>query len=165
MLPLLIKPPLLGIGLKVLGDTLMDKKLTCATAESCTAGLLAASMTSIPGSSAWFLGGVIAYANEVKMAQLNVPEQILLEHGAVSGECVMHMASGLCTNLSADVGVSISGIAGPDGGTELKPVGTVWIGFCVLGVTSARLFHFQGSREHVRMQSVVRAVQGLIERL
>ncbi len=165
MLPLLTLPPMLGVALTELGHTLMQRHLTFATAESCTAGLLGACITAVPGASAWYCGGIIAYANEVKMAQLNVPEQILIEHGAVSGECVMHMADGACTKLSAKVGVSISGIAGPSGGTEQKPVGTVWIGFSVLGVTSARLFHFQGSREHIRTQAVVRAVQGLIERL
>ncbi len=165
MLPLLNLPPMLNLALTELGHTLKQRKLTCAVAESCTGGLLGACITTIPGASAWFAGGIIAYENRVKISQLHVPEDIINAHGAVSSECVMHMASGVCKQLGAEAGVSISGIAGPDGGTAQKPVGTVWIGFNVLGVTSAKLFQFQGSREHVRMQAAVQAIQGLLERV
>ncbi len=165
MLTLLNCTPSLNIALENLGKRLQQKKLICATAESCTAGLLGASITSIAGASTWYAGGIIAYANEVKIKQLNVPEQILIDHGAVSAPCVMHMASGICEKLGADIGISVSGIAGPGGGTDKKPVGTVWIGFSILGVTSAKLFNFQGDRESVRMQAVVHAIEDILKRL
>ncbi|MEM8526429.1 MAG: competence/damage-inducible protein A [Bacteroidota bacterium] len=109
------------------GELLTEKKLKLATAESCTGGYLAHSFTQYSGSSAYYVGSVIAYANEVKMQQLGVSEKTLEKHGAVSEECVREMVSGLLERFPADVGISISGIAGPTGGTEEKPVGTIWL--------------------------------------
>jgi nicotinamide-nucleotide amidase len=106
---------------------LNQENKTIAVAESCTGGYLAHRITSVPGSSAIFLGGIIAYHNKVKSGQLGVPESMLEQHGAVSGEVVEAMASGIRKKLGSDLGVGISGIAGPDGGTPDKPVGTVWI--------------------------------------
>ncbi len=165
MFPTFNVPPMLQTRLVELGQELQQKSLTLATAESCTGGLLGAIFTSITGASAWFMGGIIAYDNNVKISQLYVPESILEEHGAVSGDCVMHMARGACKRLNTSIGISVSGIAGPDGGTAKKPVGTVWIGYSVLGVESARLFHFKGTREEVRSQTLVEAIQGIMERL
>ncbi len=152
-------------NLKLLGEKLLEKEWLCATAESCTGGLLGAAMTSVPGASAWFSGGVMAYANAVKVAQLAVPAMVLVQEGAVSEACVKAMAQGLCEKFCVDVGISISGVAGPDGGSLEKPVGTVWLGYCVNGVVSAKLLQLQGDREAIRAQAVEQAVQGLLELL
>ncbi len=110
-----------------IGRILKEKKLTLATAESCTGGYLAHLITSVPGSSAYFTGSVISYANEVKMNQLGVQEATLREHGAVSEQTVREMVAGAIRLLGTDMAVATSGIAGPDGGTPEKPVGTVWL--------------------------------------
>jgi nicotinamide-nucleotide amidase len=109
------------------GRVLNGKELTIATAESCTGGFLAHKITSISGSSAYFMGSVLAYSNEVKMNQLSVKEETLKAYGAVSEETVREMVGGILSLLKTDIGVATSGIAGPSGGTEEKPVGTVWI--------------------------------------
>lgn len=109
------------------GRILKEKNLTLATAESCTGGYLAHKITSIPGSSAYFMGSIIAYSNEVKVAQLGVQKSTLEAHGAVSKETVTEMVTGALKSLKTDIAVATSGIAGPDGGTEEKPVGTIWM--------------------------------------
>ena len=111
----------------VIGKHLKDQNLTIATAESCTGGYLAHMLTSVPGSSAYFKGGILAYANEVKIAQLEVKAETLEAKGAVSEQTVIEMAEGACQKLGTDIAIATSGIAGPDGGTEEKPVGTIWI--------------------------------------
>jgi nicotinamide-nucleotide amidase len=111
----------------VIGDMLKAKKLTLSTAESCTGGYLAHLVTSVPGSSAYYLGSVISYANDVKMNQLGVKKETLQEHGAVSEQTVREMVAGAIRLLGTDVAMATSGIAGPDGGTPEKPVGTVWL--------------------------------------
>jgi nicotinamide-nucleotide amidase len=111
----------------VIGRILKEKKLTLSTAESCTGGYLAHLVTSVPGSSSYFMGSVVSYANEVKMKQLGVKEETLRQHGAVSEQTVREMVAGAVRLLGTDVAVATSGIAGPDGGTPEKPVGTVWI--------------------------------------
>jgi len=111
----------------VLGELLKAKGLRLSTAESCTGGYLAHRITSVSGSSAYYLGGVVAYANEVKMQKLGVPADILEKHGAVSEETVVEMVKGALERYQTDISVAISGIAGPTGGTEAKPVGTIWI--------------------------------------
>jgi len=103
------------------------KRLTLALAESCTGGLLAHTITSVPGCSDWFLGGVISYSNEIKVKLLNVSEETLREHGAVSSETAMEMAKGVRKRLASDVSVAVTGIAGPGGGSAEKPVGTVFL--------------------------------------
>ncbi len=148
-----------------LGQILLHKGWVCATAESCTGGLLGASMTAVPGASSWFSGGVMAYANAVKVAQLGVSAVTLLQEGAVSEACVRAMAQGLCEKFCVDVGVSISGVAGPDGGSVEKPVGTVWLGYAVNGALYAELLHLQGTREEIRTQAVALAVQGLLRHM
>ena len=112
---------------KELSDKFWKEGLTLATAESCTAGNIAAMITAIPGSSHFYKGGIIAYADEVKVNILGVNPEILEKHGAVSEEVVIEMAKGAMKSMKSDCGVATSGIAGPTGGTPDKPVGTVWI--------------------------------------
>jgi len=120
-----------------------EQKLTIATAESCTGGLIGAAITSIPGSSEPFKGGIIAYENTVKMRQLGVPEETLNAHGAVSEKVAKAMAQGALRTLNVDLAISVTGIAGPGGGSDEKPVGTVWIGLAQKGQPAeATLFNF-----------------------
>lgn len=133
-----------------------------ATAESCTGGLLASTMTDVSGSSRWFEGGVVAYDNRVKMRLLGVPEAVLVRHGAVSQACVESMVNGVCALMDVPVGLAVSGIAGPDGGTAEKPVGLVWMAWRVYRRVWSREFRFQGSRREIKMQSVREAVFGLL---
>ncbi len=114
---------------EAVGNILKDQSKTIATAESCTGGMIANELTNIAGSSTYVLGGVVSYANEVKIHQLGVSEKDLDEFGAVSKEVALQMAKGVAEKLNTDIGISTTGIAGPGGGTEDKPVGTVWIGF------------------------------------
>jgi nicotinamide-nucleotide amidase len=135
-----------------------DRGLTVATAESCTGGLLAARLTAVPGSSGWVLGGVTAYANSAKKQLLDVPDEMLEEHGAVSPEVAVALADGARGRFGADVGVGITGVAGPGGGTPEKPVGTVHV--CVVGPDGrvARALRLPGSRAAVRERSVTMAM-------
>lgn len=135
-----------------------DRSLTVATAESCTGGLLSARLTERPGSSAWVLGGVTAYANSAKEQLLDVPAGVLAEHGAVSPEVALALAEGARTRFGADVGVGITGVAGPDGGTAEKPVGTVHL--CLAGSDGPQLraLRLPGSRSAVRKRSVTMAL-------
>ena len=113
----------------VLGEMLVERGLNIAVAESCTGGSVASRITRVPGSSRYFLGGVVAYDNSIKVQQLGISEADLEEHGAVSEAVVRQMAEGVRDALGADIGVATTGIAGPDGGTPEKPVGTVWLGY------------------------------------
>ena len=139
---------------------LKKHKLTISAAESCTGGLLAAAITSVPGASEVFEGSVVSYANKVKQRILGVDEQILKTCGAVSAACAEAMASGVRAQMNADMSVSITGIAGPEGGTSRKPVGTVFIGMstdsraALTAGTAAREFHFSGGRCEIRQASV-----------
>ena len=134
----------------VAGRSLAAQGLTLALAESCTGGLAAHEVTTVAGSSRYFLGGVVAYANEVKTALLHVPEATLAAHGAVSPETACAMAAGVRAATGADFGVAITGIAGPDGGSAEKPVGTVWFGISHGGHTRAEHRAFTGSREQIQ---------------
>jgi nicotinamide-nucleotide amidase len=138
--------------------------LTLATAESETGGLVAQRLTSIPGASDVFVGSVVAYANEVKEAALGVPQALLAEHGAVSAEAAEAMACGARERLGADVAVAVTGIAGPDGGTEEKPVGLVYLHAQGPDGGAAREFTFPGDRESIRARSAVMALH-LVRRL
>lgn len=115
-----------------LSNVLSRKGCLFATAESCTGGLIAGACTDMPGSSAWFSGGVVAYADEVKLHLLNVPKELLRTYGAVSEPVVRRMALGALAACGAQAAVAVSGIAGPDGGTPEKPIGTVWIAYAVV---------------------------------
>lgn len=148
---------------EVAGRLLKAKHLTLATAESCTGGLLAGRVTSVPGSSAYFLASVVAYANEAKVELLGVPQELLAEHGAVSAEVAAAMATGVRQRARADIGIGITGIAGPGGGTEEKPVGLVYIGIADAAESSARRFLFPGDRQLIR-ELAVKAALDMIRR-
>ena len=128
-------------------------------AESCTAGLVAHRVTAVPGSSAYFLGGVVAYADRVKTAQLGVRPDTLKTHGAVSRRTAVEMAQGVRRRLKADIGLGITGIAGPGGGTRAKPVGLVWIAVAEKRRRPARRFILAGSRAAVRRQAAAAALE------
>ncbi|CAM3773546.1 CinA family protein [Litorimonas haliclonae] len=140
-----------------------ERDLTIATAESCTGGLIGAAITSIPGSSAPFKGGIIAYDNAVKANQLDVPEAIIETHGAVSEEVAEAMAQGVLTALETDLAISVTGIAGPGGGSEEKPIGTVWIGLAQKSQPAkAALFNFGDiGRNKVRDVTCYEALKAL----
>ncbi|HKH94616.1 MAG TPA: competence/damage-inducible protein A [Gemmatimonadaceae bacterium] len=140
-------------------DLCRDRGLTLGVAESCTGGLLGARLTAIPGSSDVVLGGVIAYSNGLKTSLLGVPQRLVEEHGAVSEPVVRAMASGARAATGASVGVGITGIAGPGGGTEEKPVGTVWIASDLNGVTEARQLRLIGDRAEVRQRAAQAALE------
>jgi nicotinamide-nucleotide amidase len=137
-------------------------KLMLVTAESCTGGWIAKTLTDQPGSSAWFDAGVVVYSYEAKEALLGVNPRTLEHAGAVSEETVLEMVSGAMARYGAGVAVAVTGIAGPSGGTADKPVGTVWIGWKRRGgYAHAQLFHFDGDREAIRRQSVAAALNGV----
>lgn len=142
----------------VVGERLQTRGLRIAAAESCTGGGLVVRLTDVPGSSAWVLGGVIAYANDVKVEQLGVPETLIAAHGAVSEPVAQAMAEGVRVRLRADVGVAITGIAGPDGGSAEKPVGTVVVAMAG-PATTVRTFHFLGDREVIRRFATTAALE------
>jgi nicotinamide-nucleotide amidase len=129
-----------------------------ATAESCTGGMVAARLTGVPGSSASFVGGIVAYADEVKLAELDVPEEVLAEHGAVSAEAAAAMAEGARRRLDADVAVAVTGVAGPGGGTPDKPVGRVYLHAAGPDGSVARMLDLPGEREQIRVRATVTAL-------
>jgi nicotinamide-nucleotide amidase len=150
---------------KQLGNCLKQHKMTCAVAESCTGGQLAAAITEIAGSSEWFDRGFITYSNQAKIDMLAVPADILISAGAVSEMTVRAMARGALLTSGVDLTVAISGIAGPSGGSEEKPVGLVWLGWAKrAGEIEAASYYFSGNRNAIRLQAVIKALQGLIER-
>jgi nicotinamide-nucleotide amidase len=149
-----------------LGRLLRDKGLMLAIAESCTAGWIAKVVTDIPGSSAWFDRGFVTYSNISKQQMLGVSAASLARHGAVSAEVVSEMARGVLANSDARVGVAVSGIAGPDGGSEDKPVGTVFFAWVREGGEPlVQRLQFAGDRNEVRHQSVRVALERLLELL
>lgn len=137
-----------------IGGLLRARGWTLATAESCTAGLAAAALTEVPGSSDWFSGGVVAYANSVKSGLLGVAAADLAAHGAVSEPVVRAMAAGARRAVGADAALAVSGIAGPGGGTPDKPVGTVWMAWDLAGAVRSARFLFPGGRSAVRAATV-----------
>ena len=149
-----------------LAETMLAHELRLVTAESCTGGGIAHSITSLPGSSGWFERGFVTYSNEAKQECLGVSASTLESFGAVSEECAAEMALGALEHSRADVAVSVTGIAGPDGGSEEKPVGTVCFGWCQRHKSSVTTrVVFQGDRGQVRQQSVLLAMQGLLDML
>lgn len=137
-----------------------------ATAESCTGGLVATCCTDLAGSSGWFERGVVSYSNRAKGELLDVPSELIERHGAVSEATVRAMAEGLLARAPVQHALSVSGIAGPGGGSEEKPVGTVWIAWASRDRgTGARLHRFDGERSRIREQAALAALQGLLERL
>ncbi len=147
-----------------IGERLLARKLLLATAESCTGGWVSQAITAIAGSSAWFDCGFVTYSNEAKQQLLDVPAGLLEigGPGAVSEETVLAMTAGAIANSRARVAVAVSGIAGPDGGSADKPVGTVWIAWQWEQRRLARKFQFNGDRTAVREASVLAALEGLL---
>ena len=140
--------------LEYIAAELTARRQTATCAESCTGGLLAATLTSIPGSSALFERSYVTYSDHAKQQMLNVSADTLRHYGAVSEETVREMALGALIAAKSDYALSISGIAGPDGGTADKPVGTVWFGFATKQRIWAKQYHFEGDRQSVRSQAV-----------
>jgi PncC family amidohydrolase len=136
---------------------------TVVTAESCTGGLVADTLTDVPGSSGYVLGGIVAYADAVKEAQLGVPADVLAAHGAVSAQVAVAMASGARERLGAAFAVSVTGIAGPDGGTDAKPVGLTYIGLAGPDGVEVRRFAWMGDRAANKRSSARAALELLIE--
>jgi PncC family amidohydrolase len=140
--------------------------LTLATAESCTGGLVAHVLTEVPGSSAYLRGGVVAYADEVKRALLDVPADVLAAHGAVSAQVALAMAEGVRARLSTDLAVAVTGVAGPDGGSEAKPVGLVYVAVAGDGLPAeVRRFHWAGDRSANKRDSAAAALEMLLARV
>lgn len=142
-----------------LGEILRKNKLTISVAESCTGGLISHRITNISGSSDYFEQGVITYSNKSKMQLLNVPKLILESFGAVSAETVKAMAEGVRTISKSDLGLAVTGIAGPTGGTGQKPVGLVFIGLSSKKPTQVKEFRFSGSREMIKNEASTEALK------
>lgn len=141
---------------------LTEKKMTCATAESCTGGGVGYAITSVSGASDVYWGGVVSYDNSVKRDVLGVPENVLAEHGAVSSECAAAMAEGARRLLKTDIAVSLTGIAGPGGGSAEKPVGLVWFGLSSANGVITEKKVFAGDRESVRAAAIEHALTLLL---
>jgi nicotinamide-nucleotide amidase len=146
------------------GVALRTRNRTLAIAESCTGGWIAKAVTDVSGSSGWFDRGFVTYSNAAKTALLGVRESTIASHGAVSAEVVAEMVTGALERSPADVIIAISGIAGPEGGSPDKPVGTVYLAWALRdGPTRAECRHFEGNRDDVRLASVAAALQGLLD--
>ncbi len=149
-----------------LGDFLLAQQKMLATAESCTGGLIAQIVTDISGSSQWFERGFVTYSNQAKEEMLNVPAEILAKYGAVSVETAIKMAEGALQNSQADIAVSVTGIAGPSGGTSEKPVGTVIFAWATKSAqATSEICHFIGTRNDIRQQSAAHALRGLLAQI
>lgn len=150
---------------ETLSNHLESKSMTLVTAESCTGGMIASAMTDRAGSSSVFERGYITYSNEAKHECLDVPADTLKTYGAVSEQTATAMAQGALNNSKADIAVSVTGIAGPRGGSAEKPVGTVYIGIATENDAFAEKHNFTGSRENIRNQTVTTALKTLIEQV
>lgn len=150
-----------------IAEALLYRRWRFGTAESCTGGGVAAICTSLPGSSRWFEGGLVTYSNEMKQTMLHVSDATLAQHGAVSEACAVAMAQGAQHAMACDVSLSVTGIAGPDGGTAEKPVGTVCFAWALADKVWTETKVFRGNREDVRTQAVTHALvklAGLIQK-
>lgn len=146
-----------------LGEQLLQRNWHVATAESCTGGGVAAAITAVPGSSAWFEYGIVSYANDAKQKLLGVNHETLMREGAVSEAVVIEMVRGVLALAEADIAIAISGVAGPGGDTPGKPVGTVWFASAKAnGEMTTELQHFSGDRNTVQKQAVIFALENLI---
>lgn len=141
-----------------LGDVLKRRGMMLATAESCTGGLVGDTLTNVPGSSEWYLGGVVAYANALKSGLLGVTRETLRRSGAVSAQTAGEMARGVCDRLGADVGLAVSGIAGPGRGSPRKPVGLVYLAVCLAGKLRTKKCSFEGSRRAIKQAAAAEAL-------
>jgi nicotinamide-nucleotide amidase len=157
----MFSPELKALSLE-LGELLLAKKHVLILAESCTGGLISALMTNTAGSSAWFDSGLVTYSNQVKQDLLKVKETTLSQYGAVSEQTAMEMAIGALQQGRATIAASVTGIAGPDGGTAMKPVGTVCFAWTSEDLPSiSKTYQFQGNREQIREQSTIALLFGL----
>jgi len=148
------------------GEVLLNSTATLVTAESCTGGWVAQEITAIAGSSQWFDRGFVTYTNLSKQEMLDVTEQTLIDSGAVSEQTVLEMASGAIDNSHANISLAVSGIAGPGGGSDDKPVGTVWFAWADdSGRCDVQQYLLEGDRQQIRHQAVAIALQGVIDRL
>jgi PncC family amidohydrolase len=148
-----------------LGEIMKRRDLFLAVAESCTGGMIGAAITDVPGASAWFKGGVIAYSNQIKKKVLGVSASVLQAQGAVSAEVVEEMARGVAKLCKTECSLAVSGIAGPEGGSREKPVGLVFIGIYVAKQVRSYRYNFKGNRERIRIQAVDMALKNLVELL
>jgi PncC family amidohydrolase len=150
---------------KKIGIILQEQSFTLGLAESCTGGLLASRITDVPGSSAYFMAGLVTYSNRAKTKFLSVPDKIIVQHGAVSNVVAERMAKGARAAAEVDIGLSITGIAGPAGGSPEKPVGTVFVALATAKKTFVRKFLFSGNRREVRKRSSEEALTMLLDYL
>lgn len=147
-----------------LAQQLLAKRLSLVSAESCTGGGIAYLLTELPGSSNWFERGYVTYSNDAKKELLSVPLDILDNYGAVSRETAQAMAEGALNNSHAQISIAVTGIAGPDGGTKEKPIGTVWFGWARIGYqTKTALRNFSGDRHAIRQQAIQFALEELMQ--
>ena len=144
---------------------LLARRHLLATAESCTGGMIAAACTDLSGSSQWFERGFVTYSNEAKAEMLGVPPALIEQHGAVSEPVARAMADGVLAHSRAQVSLAVTGVAGPTGGSEAKPVGTVWFAWCVGGETHSEMQHFAGDRAAVRTATLRYALKRLLSLL
>ncbi|AJY29813.1 amidohydrolase, PncC family domain protein [Burkholderia thailandensis 34] len=145
------------------GNKLRDEHLTLATAESCTGGMIATAITDISGSSGWFERGFVTYSNAAKIEMIGVPADLIDKHGAVSEPVARAMVEGALRNSRSQVALAVTGIAGPGGGSEHKPVGTVAFGWSNRLHTAVETLVFKGDREQIRVQAAAHALRGLIK--
>lgn len=161
-------PAINELAIRLVGE-LNRKNKAVATAESCTGGWVAKALTDVPGSSGCFGYGIVSYSNGAKESILGVRNRTLAEHGAVSEAVVHEMAEGTLRLSGADISIAVSGVAGPDGGSDEKPVGMVWFAWSMRGprgiTTDTDLQRFEGGRESIRMQSVIHSLKGVQRRL
>ena len=148
--------------MKQLFDRLEDNGLTISVAESCTGGMICNLITNTPGSSRYFMGGVVSYSNESKIDILGVDKDLIIKYGAVSKQVASQMAKGVRRITNADIGISTTGIAGPEGGTPEKPVGLCYIGISTGNSTNARKFIFQGNRLQIKKSATNQAIENLL---
>jgi nicotinamide-nucleotide amidase len=146
---------------ELVAELFKSRGLILSLAESCTGGMIAQRITAIPGSSAWFLEGAVTYSNAAKVRQLGVSEELLEKCGAVSSEVAEAMAAGIRARSGSDLALSVTGIAGPDGGTDEKPVGTVFISLAYPGGNRTECFRFYGSRDNIRILTAWTALDWL----
>jgi PncC family amidohydrolase len=144
-----------------IGTILVDRGLTISVAESCTGGLIGDLITDVPGSSRYFLGGITAYSNQSKMEILDVPSRTIEKYGAVSDQTVRQMAVNVKRLFNSHIGLAVTGIAGPDGGSREKPVGTVFIGLAMEGKIFATGYHLHGTRGEIKRETANMALNNL----
>jgi nicotinamide-nucleotide amidase len=148
-----------------IGRLCLESKSTISLAESCTGGMISSRITDVPGSSHYFMGGIVVYSNNAKIAFLHIPSEELEKYGAVSAQTARYMADGVRDAFKSSMGLSVTGIAGPAGGTDEKPVGLVYIGIAEPGRTETHELHFKGDRTEVREQTTRKALSLLKEAL